>query len=258
MKNIKYLLFILIAVTGCGTTDNPNESTPISDKQITEYFQYEIGNISNYSFTIGDRTNNVISYGDRVSTLREQKNVLSKLYFAFDEEINSQSEILKYETLSRFNQNTLIQLFDTTGTYALIPDSMRSSLILNLSNEYIIFKYPITSGENWDIFSADISIGTYKINVMKFSAQYMGEEQLGLGSNYGNVNADRINYSIYLNFPDLSNPLISNRQDYSADVWFSKGLGIVKFTGTKFFTNFLVGRQLNLEDTIFVESQQLK
>lgn len=258
MKSTKYFLVILIAVTGCGTTDNPNESTPISDKQITEYFQYEIGNISNYSFTIDDRANNVISTGNRVSTLREQKNVLSKQYYAFDEEISSQSENQKYETLSRFEQNTLIQLFDTTGTYELIPDSMRSSLILNLTNEYIIFKYPITSGESWDIFSADISIGTYKINVMKFSAEYIGEEQLSLGSNYGTVNADRINYSIYLNFPDLSNPLISNKQDYSADIWFSKDIGIVKFKGTKFFTNFLVGRKLNMEDTLFVESQQLK
>jgi hypothetical protein len=258
MKNIKLLLVTLIVFTGCGTTDNPNEATPISDKEITEYFQFEIGNISNYSFTISNKSNKLISSGDRVSTLREKKSVLSKQYFAFDEEINSLSENLKYETLLRINQNTLIQHFDTTGTYELIPDTMRSSLILNLTNEYVVFKYPIKSGENWDIFSADISIGTYKINVMKFSAEYMGSEQLSLGTNYGTVNADKINYSIYLNFPDLSNPLISNKQNYSADIWFSKELGIVKFSGTKFFTNFVVGRQLNMEDTLFVESQQLK
>lgn len=257
MKNIKFLLILLIVFTGCASEDTLNESTPISDKEITEYFQYEVGNISNYSFVVSDRLNNVIAEGQRTSTLSGQKDISAKQYFVFSQQLNSSSGNNTYETLLRFDNNILEQFIDTIGTYNLIPDSLRSTLVLNLANVSNLFKYPLSSGENWVAYTTDILIGTFKINVIKISALSLGEDQLDLGPNYGTVSAEKINYSIVLNFPDMSNPLLPNTQKYSTDIWFSKELGLVKFSGSKFFTNFLVGRQINLNDTLFVESQIL-
>ena len=116
----------------------------------------------------------------------------------------------------------------------------------------------IINDDNWEVFSTEILLGTYKIKVIDISAQYAGTEQLDLGNNHGIVSAEKIEYSIDLNFPDLANPFLPNKQNYIVNVWFAKNLGIVKVNGVKFFTNFISGEQINLNDTLFVENQLLK
>lgn len=253
MKHIKYLAIVLFLFVGCDA-ETPTETVEKSDKEISEYFSYQIGNVSTFMFSISDKFNNEVSSGERISTLIEQRIINSKKYFVFSEILNSQIS----ETFLRFNGNILLQYADTSGAFELIPDSMRSALQLDLSLESDLFKYPLTAGESWNMFTTSIVLGTYKIKAIDIEATYFGEEQVELGSAYGIVNADKVNYSIVLNIPDMSNPLISNIQKYSAEIYFSKGLGIVKFSGSKFFTNFLVGREINLNDTLFVENQVLK
>jgi hypothetical protein len=248
---------MVLVFNSCTKDENPIETIEETNQQITEYFNYQIGNISNFKSIISDRQNNTILEADRISTVASQMDIESKEYFVLNEQINFVNSTATNEIFLSFKESTLQQLIDTSGAALLIPDSLKSSLVIDLSEASTLFKYPINVGDNWEVFSANIVMGTYKINVISITANYEGNEEINLGLNYGTVNTEKITYTILLNFPDMSNPFLPNKQYYYTDIWFSKGLGLVKFSGSKFFTNFLVGGEINMNDTLYVENQIL-
>jgi len=255
MKNVTILLIIILAVISCTKKENPVEPIDETGKQIIEYFNYEVGNVSNYKSIISDKQNNKLFEASRISTLSAQVEVDSKQYFVFSEQIKLNNSTSSNEIFLNFNSGRLEQLVDTSGAYLMVPDSLKGTLVIELSEASTIFKYPIKSGDKWEVFLGNVIMGTFKINVISINAKYTGVEQIDLGPNYGTVSAEKVTYTILLNFPDMSNPFLPNKQYYYADIWFSKNLGVVKFSGSKFFTNFLVGGEINMSDTLYVENQ---
>lgn len=255
MKLIKYLLLIILILVSCSKDDNPVEPIEVTDQQIIEYFNYELGDVANFKSVISDKQNNPLFEAERKSTLSSQTQINSKQYFVFTEKMKIDSSTNSNETFLNFDGGTLKQLVDTAGAALLIPDSLKGTLEIELSDASTVFKYPINAGDNWDVFLGNIVMSTYKINVISITANYVGIEQIDLGANYGTVGAEKVSYTILLNFPDMNNPFLPNKQYYYADLWFSKGLGLIKISGSKFFTNFLVGGDINMNDTLYLENQ---
>jgi len=137
--------------------------------------------------------------------------------------------------------------YDSTGVSDLIPDSVEVALLLD--ETFKVIQFPYLDGNEWTVFKAGVNFGTFKFTIFSITGKYVGKEDLQLSGNSKTISAERFDYKIILNMPDLNNPFVSNDQTYSASIWFSPEVGLAKIEGSGMFINPISGQFFDIADS---------
>lgn len=149
---------------------------------------------------------------------------------------------------------------DTTGLARFFPDSIRSQLTLQIDNELQAFFLNLDKNTPWPAFKMNVKYGQLiTFNIINVTANYLGSENVTLNLNSGQQTkqAERIRYDFKLTIPDLRNPINPYQRTFSADAWFVRDVGIVRFQGNGTILGALSGNGIDFADTTKTVSQNL-
>ncbi len=253
MKEYLYLLLIILMLA-VSCTESVNESEPIDDEeQLVDYsseleklFPVKIGDSFNYLVdTLNLQSKTYDNIGSREVNVQE-KEATSNVYLCL-EQYDILSSVFQSQSKFRINENSIEFFYDSTGVTDLIPDSI--DIKLTIDKSFKLVEYPYEKEKKWSVFKAGADFGAFKFAVFSITGEYLESEDIQLTSFESTVNAEKIKFLIDINLPDISNPFISNIQHYSATVWFSPEIGLVKLEGCAMFVNPITGRNFDIADS---------
>ena len=156
------------------------------------------------------------------------------------------------------SNNSVVYALDTTGLSQTIPDSLMQYIQLDATLKFL--QTPFQDGGSWPVFNLSLKFGSISFNLVAVTAYYEGMEQVPLNLVTGNVteNAAKIKYALKLTIPNLQNPLAAPyTATYTANAWFTSGIGIVQWEGSEAVLGAFSGGGINLGDTTATVTQSL-
>jgi hypothetical protein len=268
IKKIVLLLSIagLIFITSCSKSDNiaGNDGGGNNATDTTNYYPNKNGNYYKYSIESTD-SNGTKSTGTRSATFNGTKMILGTEYQVQVDSTTLANVSTTNESYFRESQpnasdpNYGVYVYlDTSGISEFIPDSL--SQYLQISNEMIIYSFPLTAGKTWPVFSVKLDFGIAAIQLVSVNATYLGIENvtLNLVSGSKTMSAAKIKYDLTLTIPDANNIFgTPSTQVFSANAWLVKNIGPVKWSGNATLLNAVVSGDIQLADTTGTISQSL-
>jgi hypothetical protein len=256
MSKIKLLVIAILTsvfIINCSESDSsgtdPEEVKNYSE-ELSKFFPITVGNALTYSVdTLNLSSNNYDNIGTRQFVVNSKKLENDYDYFVCAENYNLIQQTIQSLSKFRITENSLDFLADTSGVSALIPDSINMEIVLQLDDAYKLVEYPYADKHEWVVYKGSANFGTFKFQIFSIVGSYVGTESVELTNINKTVSSEKFNYHITLNVPNISNPLVSNIQEYDAYVWFSPEYGVVKLTGSALFVNPITGNKFNDADS---------
>lgn len=254
--NLRYLmmLFVLGLFISCSENDksttDPEEVDVNYSEKIAELFPVNVGSSFTYNIEeLNKSTGNYETVGTRVMNV-DTKEVDSEVnYFYCSEAYSLITGNLSLNSKFRITDNALEVYQDTSGVSTLIPDSLKALVQLQLSENLKIINYPYEDGEEWVAYKGETLFGTIKFNIYSVIGKYVGSENIETPINENGIEAEKFEYKITINIPDMNNPFLSNLQEYFVNLWMVKSVGIVKIEGCGVLINNIAGKTFNLSDS---------
>ncbi len=266
IKKIVILLGIggLLLLASCSKSDNPTDNGGNNNADTTNYYPNKTGNYYKYSVESTDSTGTK-STGTRSATYTGTKVILGTEYQIQVDSTTLANVSTSNESYFRESQPTATDpnygvyvYLDTSGISEFIPDSLLS--YLKISNEMILYSFPLTSGKTWPVFNVKLDFGLIAIQLVSVDASYIGDENvtLNLASGSKTMSAAKIKFDLTLTIPDPNNITgTPTKQIFSANAWLVKNIGPVKWTGNATILNAIVSGDIQLADTTGTLSQSL-
>jgi len=241
-------LLSLVILFGCGE-DTPNEPP---EQNYPDYYPDVIGSTFKYSVTEKDSVGNILQSGTR--------NILYSGAYLFDGmnyttqydslDFGSQSSVSTY--LVRKSETGVFYTVDTSQISLLIPDSLKQ--FVTLRTEMQLLFYPLITGSSWSLYrvTAEIQPGI-EIKILDIVASFNGTEQIDVNLTSGTVNvtAQRVKYTVEL-YSEIGSP----PETYTALMWYSADIGLIKFEGNQFIVN-IGGGGITFEPSSNILTQEL-
>lgn len=249
MKILSKVLAVIIIAIFFGCSESPSDSNdPAANdntEEIAKYFPIEVGKSFTYNVDSLDLiSGNYVQIGQRTLSIDK----IESDYFVCSE-IYNYLQGLNLLTKIKVSENSIEILADTTGSSELIPDSLGITVKLELDESFKVVEFPLELNSTWEVYNAYASMGTAKFKVFTLIAKYLGEENIELNSESEQIPAIKIEYTVTINIPDMSNILASKIQTYKANVWLAENLGIVKMEGCALFVNSISGNNFDMSDS---------
>ena len=251
-RAIKYfilLVIIVLFISACkDAATNPGEQGN------GNYFPGTIGSTYNYSLTQTDSAGSVttgsrfVSYtGDTLLTLQSPISYIVQ-YDSVETDSGSTS------SYSFFRKSTMgvFYFVDTSQVITLLPDTVREFATLQQETRLVFL--PIKNSF-WFVYSILIQLPSgVNFKPVEISGTYVSEEtlQLNLTTGTTEVEALKVRYDLRI-IRDYTKPV----QKFTANGWFSDGIGLVKLEGDGPILNALNTGEINFEDTTSTFSQEL-
>lgn len=251
-----YLVLIAIVLIISSCNESINESDPENkieeetnySTELNSLFPAEVGDSFDYFVdTLNFQSNKFENIGSRKVYVQE-KETTSNIYFC-SEQYEILNSIFQSQSKFRINENSIEFFYDSTGVTDLIPDSVDFEIQLIFDESFNLVQYPLEKDKKWSAFKAGANFGTFKFTLFSITGEYLGSEVIQLDGFESTTNTEKFKYVIDLSIPDLNNPFISNNQQYSATVWFSPDIGMVKLEGSGMFVNTITGRSFDIADS---------
>lgn len=246
---LKFIVAISIILISCSesTTVNEPDNTKTLTGEISNYINKENVTYEYEVDTLNSISQNYETIGTRKLEIQGTENINDFQYLNLSEFYNLNGNQFNLTSLIRTTENSLIFGSDTTGVSTFIPDSLKETIKLEVDSELLIFKLPLEISEEWHVFKASVNFGAFRFKVFDVSAKYLGTEQIQIEGS-SQTNAEKVEYTIELNIPDINNPFISNVKTVKATLWFCEGKGIVKMEGSAWLIKPLTGYPFTFTD----------
>lgn len=251
---IRLLVTLGLVISFWQCSESINQSEPENEidenvnysNELKNLFPAEIGDSFNYLVdTLNLQNNSFENIGSRILSVSEKESI-SNVYIC-SEKYEIFNSILQSQSKFRINENYIEFFYDSNGVANVIPDSL--DIKLTFDESFKLVEYPYEKGKKWSTFKGVANFGTFKFEIFSITGQYLGSEAIQLEGFESVSNTEKFKYEITLNIPDISNPFISNIQQYSTTLWFLPEEGIVKLEGCGMFLNTITGRNFNIEDS---------
>ncbi|MCB0744492.1 MAG: hypothetical protein H6613_10340 [Ignavibacteriales bacterium] len=249
MKKNNLLALIISAILILNCSDKTSTPTvpeePNNSAEIAKLFPAEVGKSFVYNVDSYDKTNaSYVNLGTRTMSIDRAEAdyyVCSEIY-DYLQNANLLSKV-------KLSENTVEFYSDNEGASQLIPDSLAGQVQLELDETFKVLQLPLEANSTWDVYNGKAVFGTFKFNVFGLKAKYIGSESVVLGNASEAISAERIEYTISINIPDMANLFANNLQTYSANVWFAEDFGVVKVEGCALFVNPITGNNFDMSDS---------
>lgn len=256
MLKKKYLItfIMLIFIISCGENDSsstePEEINVDYSEEIAKIFPVNIGNEFQYSVdTLNHNSNNYESIGSRLLSIDNKVSDSELGYYVCSENYELNGKIIQAQSKFKFTENSIEFYSDTTGVSELVPDSLRSDVMLEMTETFKIVNFPYTNKEEWPAYKGTANFGGLKYNIFTVTGMYVDSETLQLDAFQSPLETEKFKYLVSLNIPDIKNPFLSNIQEYVVNIWFSPEVGIVKLEGCGLLIKPMTGGYFNLADS---------
>lgn len=196
IKNIFYILLLMIFLTGCTISEKENVSIEEKIKQEIEYIEDSIFNITN-KYAKGEYIKDDTIEWNKIFDDEERiNNVLETIVLDLTEIDVSNDEILKFSneinnllaaTTAESEDELLARL---NNLYALIPNYMKkvgaskSTIQDKELKSIILASYSLANAENWSEAKVMIQSAVDKYNTMMDDIEYMQENAYKLNKTY--------------------------------------------------------------------------
>lgn len=237
----KRLLMILPLLAGLLFTSCKEVVAPEPPVAVKNYFPLPNNTVYKYSVDSVSATNAYFNIGTKNISFGPEVVVAGTPYYT-QTEVTSYTggDVVTQRPKVRKTERGLYYYIDTSGTSAIIPDTVRP--FVQIDREVIAMTLPFFSGQTWSAFKFNVAI----VPLISITASYIGNaaynvDVQGLPSR---VNAEVIKYELRITVPDLGTGPIN--LNYSGEVWYSEDLGVVMREGDYFLFQLLGGSELDL------------
>lgn len=242
-------IFISCSENDKSSTD-PEEVDVNYSEQIAELFPVNVGSSFTYNMEeLNKSTGNYETVGTRVMNVDTKEVDSESNYFYCSEAYNLPAGNSTFNSKFRITDNALEVYQDTAGVSTLIPDSLKALVQIQLSENLKIINYPYEDGQEWVAYKGEAMFGTIKFNIYSVIGKYVGSENIQTPINENGIDAEKFEYKITINIPDMNNPFVSSIQDYIVNLWMVKNIGIVKIEGYAVLINTISGGTFDLSDS---------
>jgi len=247
-KNYFTLFYLfLLFWTGC------NSENPVGNQQkvYPDYFPDKSGYSYVYRFSVTDATG--------------ENEGMRYVYYSGSSVINGVAYTNQYDSVSidtinssgityfRKSGTGIFYYVDTAEVIQSIPDSLREGI--TLQEERRLLLYPLQQGSFWTSYKVSVSLPSGIVfNPVIFNGSFVVLEDINLDLTSGSMDtsAAKVKFDLQI-IRDPNKPA----QNYSAFLWFTENLGIVKSEGNGIILNALLTGKFNLEDSTIVIKQNL-
>ncbi len=240
-KMRKGILLIMLAVSGLGFTSCKDTVAPEPVQPVKNYFPLPNNTVYKYSVDSVSETNAYFNIGTKNISFGPEVVVAGTPYYNQTEVTTyTGGEIVTQRPKVRKTERGLYYYIDTSGTGALIPDTLKP--FVQIDREVIAISLPFFPGQTWSAFKFNVAI----VPLISVTASYTGSavynnDVVGLPSR---VNAEIVKYELKITIPDLGTGPIN--LTYTGEVWYSEELGVVMREGDYFLFQLLGGSELDL------------
>ena len=238
----------LIVFIGCES----NTSVDSQEEYYPDYYPNDIGSTFKYSVTETDTLGNVVQEGMR--------NILYSGTFLYNGinyttqndslDFGSQSSVSTY--LVRKSETGVFYAVDTSQISLLVPDSLKQ--FVTLRTEMQLLFYPLTAGSSWSLYriTAELQPGI-EVKILDIVANFDGTEyvQLNIDSINVVVPSRKVKYTLEL-FTEIG----SAPETYTAYMWYSANIGLIKYQGNHFIVS-MGGGGITFDPSPNILTQQL-
>jgi len=240
-KMRKRLFLILPLVAGLLFTSCKEVVAPEPPVAVKNYFPLPNNTVYKYSVDSVSATSAYFNIGTKNISFGPEVVVAGTPYYTQTEITNyTDGNIVTQRPKVRKTERGLYYYIDTSGTSALIPDTVRP--FVQIDREVIAMTLPFFSGQTWSAFKFNVAI----VPLISVTASYGGSaaysnDIIGLPSR---VNAEIVKYELRITVPDLGTGPIN--LNYTGEVWYSEELGVVMREGDSFLFQLLAGGEIDL------------
>ncbi|MCU7494288.1 MAG: hypothetical protein HF314_18475 [Ignavibacteria bacterium] len=237
-----------------------NSTEPAAPENKVTAVNYYPGNVGSRFIYSVDTTGAGGAIGTRTSVFSGTRTIAGTEYISQVSTIKTGLDSVVNTMYFRRSGTGVFFFIDTTGLYKFFPNSLKSQLTLQIDNELQAFNLNLDKNSPWPAFSMNVKYGSLPtFNIIDLTAYYEGSENLtlNLASGQETKQAEKIRYVFKLSIPDLNNPANPSQKTFTADTWFVKDIGVVKFQGNGTILGVLSGNGIDFADTTKTVSQNL-
>ena len=228
----------------------PEEVEVNNSAKIAELFPVNVGSSFTYNMEeLNPSTGIYETVGSRTMSVDNKETDSEKNYFYCSEVHNLLSGASVLNSKFLITNNALEVYQDTAGVSVLIPDSLKTMVQLQLSENLKLINYPYEEGTEWIAYKGEAKFGTINFKVYSITGKYVGSENIQVPKYENGIESEKFKYTISINIPDISNPFVSSIQDYVVHLWIAKNVGIVKIEGYAVLINTISGGTFDLSDS---------
>lgn len=237
----KRLFLILPLLAGLLFTSCKEVVAPEPPVAVKNYFPLPNNTVYKYAVDSVSETNAYFNIAQKNVSFGPEVVVAGTPYYTQTEvTIFNDGNIVTQRPKVRKTERGLYYYIDTSGTSALIPDTVRP--FVQIDREVIAMTLPFFPGQSWSAFKFNVAI----VPLISVTASYVGSaaysyDVWGLPSR---VNAEIVKYELKITIPDLGTGPVN--LTYTGEVWYSEDLGVVMREGDYFLFQLLAGSEIDL------------
>jgi hypothetical protein len=147
---------------------------------------------------------------------------------------------------------------DTTGLSGVIPPDFLPNL--HVDTEFRLLALPLSQANEWIAYRIELRAEGASIPLVEVRAFREVEEAVNINLTSGTINrnAVRVRYDAVIRTPNPSNPFTFNSVTYSAHLWYSNDIGLVRVHGNGIIFSALTSGSFSLGDTTTTATQDLR
>lgn len=231
---------------------NSENSTNPPEQNFPDYYPGGIGTSLKYSVVEENTLGNVVQSGTRNILLSGTFNFRGRDYITQEDSLDFGSQSSVNTFLFRKTDTGIFYAIDTSQISLLIPDTLKQ--YVTLRDEMQLVFYPLTNGSSWSLYrvAAQVQPGI-EVKILDIIASFEITEQIDLNLTSGiiNVTAQKVKYLLEL-YTDIG----AEPQRYTAYMWYTENIGLVKFEGNQFLID-LSGGGIGFESSTNILSQEI-
>lgn len=257
MKNLSVIWLsslLLIYLFSCNDSPTNSPFSVIEDAGL--YYAGDVGSKFFYSIDTLKSDGDYEHIGSR-ETLFENIQIYDSVLYTVQKNSNLIGpEISEDRILFRSSNRGVYFAADTNLIGDLLSDPILRPIRdrIKFDTEANIFSTPIFDNRYWKVFKMNYELGnSFELTLFEIVSSFIGVDSLLISQRNEMVESEKLNYRLR-----VINPLDSlSVQEYFAEGWFTKNIGLVKLQGNAFIINLLTGSGITVPDTTRIIRQTL-